>query len=102
MGGSIFEGMFGTTAYNFNKGDASTTFTTSGEVTVFLLRMPSWTAVDLTGWSRRSDLDGQYIDGYSTLAAYERVFPAGTHWVDTHTALYLFKDAWPANEEPDD
>ena len=89
--------MLGTLIFNFPKGDTSTRFFSTEEVTVYMVRNTRWTAVDTAGWTPRPDLDQTGVNpefwSLGSVVVYERTFAAGSHWLDTHTASYAFANA---------
>ena len=58
----------------------------------YMMRIPSWHGVDLTGWSKIAN--GPYVKMCGQviydMEMYTKLFQAGTYIMDDKTAFYLF------------
>lgn len=74
-----------------NESDTST-FTLhniSGTIRVYMLRNPTWNAVDTTGWTLNST-GNNYFSVDSNISVYYKDFSAGTYTMDTNSAMYIW------------
>ena len=61
------------------------------KMTAYMIRVPSWNAVDLNGWSILGN--GTYLGPlYITTTLYEKTMDKGTYIIDNNSAMYLFSD----------
>jgi hypothetical protein len=74
-----------------NEGDSALTVTFSDPTTVILVRDTGWSAVDTSGWTLLETGKTDIIQG-SILNVYARELAAGTHSLDTLSAMYFFLD----------
>jgi hypothetical protein len=85
----VLEGLITTLSIN----DASNiTMTFDDNATVYLLRQPTWSAVDTSGWTQLWDnyTYASVITGYnSDWDLYKREFAAGTYNFDNNSAMYF-------------
>jgi hypothetical protein len=79
-------GLIGTSS--INDSDAfSITF--SHAVVVYLLRNPTWAAVDTTGWTE-VETGRNYITNITNISVFSRTYAAGTYTFDNYSAMYMF------------
>ena len=61
------------------------------KMTAYMIRDPSWNAVDLNGWTLLGN--GTYLGTqYITTTLYEKIMDKGTYIIDNNSAMYLFSD----------
>lgn len=79
-------GLLTTTSIN----DSSTaTMVLQYTTTVYLLRLPTWNAVDTTGWTTVESAR-PYLTGGESVTVYSKVFTAGSYTFDNDSAMYFF------------
>lgn len=79
-----------TTTYINDTGDSGGTFTISHACRVYLLRDPTWNAVDLTGYTLLESGQSYISAAPGTTSVYYRDYAAGTYTFDNNSAMYLF------------
>ena len=68
----------------------STTFSCSHATRVYLMRQPSWNAVDLTGFTLYESGKNYLIGGESMSVYYRDYSAGGPYTIDSNSAMYLF------------
>jgi len=68
----------------------SGTFTISHSCRVYLMRVPSWNAVDLTGYTLYESGKSYLSLEFQAVSVYYRDYTAGTYAFDNNSAMYLF------------
>jgi hypothetical protein len=75
----------------------SGTFTITKPCRVYMLRVPSWNAVDTTGWTSY-ETGKSYISGETNVSVFYRDFTAGTYTYDNNSAMYIWSFDDPVSE----
>jgi hypothetical protein len=83
---NYLQGLLTTTSINDSN---SCTFVFQRTGTVYLLRLPTWNAVDTTGWTT-VETGRPYLTGGESVTVFSRTFTAGTYTFDNDSAMYFF------------
>ena len=67
----------------------SGTFTTTANCRVYLIRNPSWSAVDTTGWTSY-ETGRNYLTGETNLSVFYKDITPGTYPYDNWSAMYIW------------
>jgi hypothetical protein len=93
---AILTGVGKVTSTVINETDSGT-FTVTQPCRVWLLRSPSWSAVDVSAYTLYSTLNSIGIDGGNTSIYYRDVDP-GTYPYDNNSAMYIWSFDRPISE----
>lgn len=83
---NYLRGLLGTTSINDSD---SCTFVFQNTGTVYMLRLPTWNAVDTTGWTT-VETGRPYLTGGESVSVFSRTFTPGTYTFDNNSAMYFF------------